>query len=177
MKQFLVLALFTISSFTLTAQTTAADTTGAAAALNRDAQKMMDLFLNKDYPAYVNFIHPKIIKLAGGKDKLITAVKTSLDGMDGQGLTIQSVSLGAPAAIIVTKTDLQSVVTELLELKMQGGKVVATSYLIATSTNKGKNWVFSDTSGKTLKEMKTIFPTLSDKLVIPAKTKPVYTKD
>ena len=177
MKQIILPVFFLFISFNLQAQTKTADTTGAAAALTTTAQKMMQLFIDKNYTAYINFVHPKIITSLGGKVNMISIIKKSITDMEQQGYTFKDVTIGAASPIIISKTELQAVVTQLLELKTADGKLLSTSYLIATSNNRGKSWYFSDTSGKNLKQMKAFFPSLSDKLVIPEKKEPVYYKD
>ncbi|MDQ2862088.1 MAG: hypothetical protein M3R50_00305 [Bacteroidota bacterium] len=174
MRRFLSIFICLFGITFLHAQTAKTDTTVAASTLKSSADKMASLFIKKDYLNYVNYIHPKILKMVGGKDKMITVIKGSLKQTEDQGLTVTGVTIGNPAAIIISNTELQSVVPQMLHLKTAKGKLVAISYLIATSANKGKTWYFIDVSNKTLQQMKTMFPNLSNKLVIPEKKAPVF---
>ena len=171
----LLISLFVIN-FTH-AQTNATDTAIAAINLKSSAEKMGRLFIEKNYTQYVKFIHPKILQMAVGQAKIIALLKKSLKDVESQGITFQNVVIGSSSKIIITKTGLQSVVPQLLQLKTKTGLLDATSYLIATSADKGKTWYFIDTSGKTLAQMKSAFPTLSDELVIPEKKPPVMHND
>lgn len=173
--QLLLISFFTV--VTLYAQSNKADSATAASNLKSAGEKMVHLFVEKNYDEYVKFVHPQIIKLSGGKDKMIDAIKNSLKEIEDEGFAFNKVSIGTPSEIISTTADMESVVPQILELKAQGGLMVATSYLLAISNDKGKTWYFIDTSGKTLDQMKTIFPQLSNKLVIPEKTEPIFYKD
>jgi len=159
------------------AQIVPVDTAIASANLKLSAQKMAKLFVAKDYTEYVKYINPKVITMAGGRDKMIGLIKTSLKQIADQGLTIRDLTIGDSLRIVIAKSGLQSVVTEILELKTKDGRLKATSYLIATSPDKGKTWYFIDTGGKTLADMKTKFPALSDDLIIPEKKTPVFFHD
>jgi hypothetical protein len=171
----LIVALFVIAI--TNGQTIPVDTTVATDNLKSSAEKMAKLFVAKNYPEYVKYIHPKVMTMAGGHDKMITLIKTSLKQMEDQGLIIRDLTIGDSMKIIITKTELQSVITEILEIKTQVGRLEANSYLIATSANKGKTWYFIDTGDKTLAELKTQFPSLSNRLIIPEKKTPVFFHD
>jgi len=158
-------------------QTNAIDTAVAAANLKKSADNMAKLFIEKDYTHYVKYINPKIVANTGGNDKMIVVLKQSMDDMKSKGVTIKNLSIGSLSPIVVAKSGLQSVVQELLTLKMNEGRVEATSYLIALSTDKGKTWTFIDTSGKPLAEMQKMFPLLSNELVIPEKQQPQFFRE
>jgi hypothetical protein len=176
MKYFKLLLIFFLLFIKIWAQANITDSL-ATASLNTSAKRMAQLFVDKKYDAYVNFVHPKIWKSLGGKDKMIVVLKKSLKDMEAEGFAINNVTILETAPVVIVKTELQSVVTQMLELKMKDGRLVSTSYLIATSTDNGKTWYFTDTSGKTLKQMQALFPSLSNKLVIPEKTNPLFYKD
>jgi len=159
------------------AQTIKADTATPELNLKSSAQKMGQLFIEKNYSQYVKYVHPKILKIFGGQDKMIEGLKKSLKRMEEEGFTINNVTIGEPSKIISTNPELQSVVPQLLELKTKDGRLVSTSYLIAISKDKGKTWYFIDTGGKTFEQLKSVFPSLNNKLVIPEKTQPVFYKD
>jgi len=158
-------------------QTNTIDTVVADANLKKSADNMAKLFIEKDYTHYVKYINPKIVANTGGNDKMIVLVKQSVDEMKSKGITFKDLSIGNISPVVITKAGLQSVVQELLTLKMNEGRVEATSYLIALSADKGKTWTFIDTSGKPLAEMQKMFPSLSNELVIPEKQQPQFFKE
>ncbi len=174
MKQILLLFGILFSAVFSQAQTNNIDSLSPEFSVKSSAQKMGQYFIDKNYVQYVKYVHPKIMKLAGGQTKMIELLKKSLKQTEDQGFTFQNVSIGEPSKIITKNTELQSVVPQILELKTKDGKIVATSYLLALSTDKGKTWYFIDTSGKTLAQMKSTFPSLSNELIIPDKEQPKF---
>ncbi|MFT3705116.1 MAG: hypothetical protein QM802_22305 [Agriterribacter sp.] len=177
MKYLLILFVATATLTISKAQTSKPDTAAAKASLQSAAQKMGALFVQKDYVAFIKYVNPKVLTAMGGKDKMMETLKAAMKQMEEQGISFNKFTIGEPSKIIYTKTDLESVVPQILELKTKDGRVVSTSYLVATSNDNGKTWYFVDTAGKTLAQMKTFIPSLSNELVIPAKTQPVFYKN
>ena len=174
MKQFkLFLVMIFYTGFSI-AQTNITDTLSPGFRLKNSAQKMGQLFIDKDYAGYVKYVHPQILSLSGGQVKMIALLKNSLRQTEDQGFSFQNVSIGEPSKIISKNSELQSVVPQILELKTRDGKIVATSYLLAISSDQGKSWYFIDTGGKTLAQLKSSFPSLSNDLVIPKKEQPIF---
>ena len=177
MKYFKFLIIALLASANVQAQSNKTGDTTAAANLQLAAQKMGQLFIEKNYTEYVKYVHPKILSMLGGQDKMIDALKQSIKQTEDEGFTFKNVTIGQPSKIIYTTTDLEAVVPQILELKTKNGRLVSTSYLLSVSKDKGKTWYFIDTSGKTLAQMKSVFPSLSNQLVIPEKTKPLFYND
>jgi len=157
MKYFKFLIIALLASVNVQAQSNKTGDTTAAANLQLAAQKMGQLFIEKNYTE--------------------DALKQSIKQTEDEGFTFKNVTIGQPSKIIYTTTDLEAVVPQILELKTKNGRLVSTSYLLSVSKDKGKTWYFIDTSGKTLAQMKSVFPSLSNQLVIPEKTKPLFYND
>jgi hypothetical protein len=158
-------------------QSNAVDTVTASANLKKSGADMAKLFTEKDYAHYIKYINPKVIETVGGNDSMIVLLNKTLIGLKEQGLTINSMSTGDPLRIIITSSGLQSVVPEILNLGVKDGRLEATSYLIAVSEDNGNTWTFIDTGGNTLDKLQTMFPTLSNDLVIPEKQQPKFIKE
>lgn len=145
--------------------------------LQQSAKKMFSLFIAKEYPEYVEYIHPTILAMMGGKEKMVEGIKASLEFMEADSIVINNVTIGTIKGIIRHNNELQAVVPQVIELNTQEGRLVSTGYLLAFSTDNGKTWLFSDTSGKNAATMRKVFPNLSKEIVIPAKKQPVLYKD
>ena len=145
--------------------------------LKASAQQMGKLFIEKNYEQYVKFVHPKILKMFGGEEKMIEFLKKTIEETENQGFIFKDVKIGEHSELIVAGNEIQSIIPQILELKTKDGRLVTTSYLLALSTDKGKKWYFIDTAGKTLEELRTMFPSLSSKLIIPPATQPEFHND
>jgi hypothetical protein len=173
MKHFIILLFFGLVIIPSQAQ----ESTTSGVNLKSSAEKMGKLFVEKNYEQYVKFVHPKILKMFGGEEKMIEFLKKTIEETENQGFTFKDVKIGEHSELIVSGNELQSIVPQILELKTKDGRLVSTSYLLALSPDKGKKWYFIDTAGKTLEQLKSIFPTLSNKLIIPPATQPVFYND
>jgi len=173
MKNFIILLIFVLVIIPSKAQVS----TASGVNLKSSAQQMGKLFVEKNYEQYVKFVHPKILKMFGGEEKMIEFLKKSIEETENQGFTFKDVKIGEHSELIVAGNELQSIIPQILELKTKDGSLVTTSYLLALSTDKGKKWYFIDTAGKTLEELRSIFPSLSSKLIIPPATQPEFHND
>lgn len=110
----------------------------------------------------------------GGKEKMVEQISKEFKKMNADGFDFLNLTLGNPSEIITLNKELQCTLPQNIEMKVPGGSLVSQSTLIAISNNDGKNWYFIDTSGKDIKTMKSFFPNLSEKLVIPIQDKPTF---
>lgn len=131
----------------------------------------------KNYPEYIKYVHPKIVAMMGGKQKMVTVLKKTMKDMEEKGISFIEMNCGEPSPVISTKATLQCVVPQHIQLKTEGGKLLTTGYLIAISSNNGKTWHFIDSSSKTLEELKETFPDLSSQIVIPERSQPEFIKE
>jgi hypothetical protein len=169
MKRFYALAL---AGFLFISAKAQSDSTAMRANLTAAANKMGQLFIDKNYREYLSYVHPELIKMIGGPDKMIAMFEKPL----GEGVTFRKVWYEEPLQLIGTPKDIEAVLPENIELNTPKGKLVARSYTIAISKDKGKTWHFVSTSGKTLDQMRVVLPSLSPKLVLPETAAPKLTK-
>jgi len=176
MKKIIFLAVLVFSLQATFAQAVTTAETGLSN-LKAASADMARLFLAKNYADYIKYVHPKIVAMMGGKQKMVTVLKKTMTDMEENGVAFIDMRCGEPTAIVATKTSLQSVVPQHIQLKVEGGKLLTTGYLIAMSSNNGKTWHFIDTSTKSVDELKETFPDLSSQIMIPAREQPAFIKD
>ncbi len=158
-----------IASFTSFAQTPA-----QIAAVKLQAKTMVDALVKKDYNTFAKYTNPTVIQKMGGAAKMAESLKTGQSKLSEQGVAFKGVTLGEPSPILTVGKELQCTIPQTTEMKMQLGRVLAKSTLIAISADKGKNWTFTDAAGKDLTALRTALPNLSDKLVIPKMQQPQF---
>ena len=143
--------------------------------IKTQAMDMANALIKKDFPAFIKYMHPNIIKLAGGKEKALQRMDT-VNAMAAQfGATIKRIVIGNPGKIINYKNQLQVTLPETSEMTSGFGNVAFETTLIAISTDAGKNWYFIDTSIYNMKDVKKAMPDLSPELVIPPAKQPKFT--
>ena len=176
MKQFRLIIAVQFLFFSVNAQPST-DTALIKTNIEAAAQKMGDLFIAKDYNAYIKYIHPNIIKQQGGNAKMKATLLKTIQEMEESDLMFNKISFGDITKVVMKGISYQAVIPQILDLKTEKGILKVTSYLVAFSNDKGKTWYFIDTAGKTLQQLKANFPSLSNALVIPATVKPVLVQE
>ena len=136
------------------------------------ANQMASLYKGGDYKGYVKFVHPTIVKDAGGESKMVELLNKQNEQIKNKGILINSIVFNPPSEIVKNKNELQCTISQHTELKPAKGRVITYTTLIAISIDNGKSWKFIDTSNKDIKEVRTVFPNLSDKITLPPKQKP-----
>ena len=129
--------------------------------------------LNGDYKTLVKYTHPKVVKMMGGKDKMVTVLTSSISQMKSQGVSFEKANIGEPGKTISVGTELYSVLPQQLVMKANGQKFSTTSTLLASSADKGKTWYFTDAGGMTDQQIKQLFPGVLGKLTINKRTAPI----
>ena len=139
------------------------------------AMDMAGALVKNDFNSFSRYMHPKVIEIAGGKQKL----KNNMDSADAMmkqfGMEFKKIVIGHPGEIITYKEQLQCVVPQSTNMKIPLGELYVETSLIAISMDKGKNWYFIDTNVYKADKLKTALPDLSPKLVIPPQKEPKFT--
>ena len=94
-------------------------------------------------------------------------IKQMMAEMQNHGVSFKSVSIGDIKEIVKSKGDLYSVVPDIIQLSANGTVITRGSSLLAISHNNGLRWYFVDTTPFKGQNMKKMFPTYPDGLVIP----------
>jgi hypothetical protein len=117
-----------------------------------------------------------MIKMAGGKQKLIEVLQNSLAGMKAEGYRIVSTTAGAPLTILKVGDELQAIlpVAQVIDVPAKHGELHSKSAMLGTSRDGGKSWRFMNVDGLTREDIKQVVPTLSPKLKVPAHTEPTF---
>jgi hypothetical protein len=145
--------------------------------IQQQAQLTADAFIHGDYTTSTKHTYPKLVAGMGGQQQLIQKLKQGMNQMTAQGISFKDVAIGEPGTIYHAGTKLHSLIPQTLKLKVNGGTLVSTSYLIAISSDKGKSWSFVDAAKITNANVKKLFPNFNSQLVIPPVNKPVFYKD
>ncbi|WP_207493265.1 hypothetical protein [Aridibaculum aurantiacum] len=145
--------------------------------LMKQAKQMAIDFNKNNLAAFVKYTHPNVVKMVGGEAKMVEVIRSQVDKWKEEGISISSVSIGDAKPIVKAGTELHSVVAQDLVLSVPGGKLTRTSYLLATSPDKGVTWRFIDATNIPVDKLYQMFPNYNKALVIPVKKEPVFIAD
>jgi hypothetical protein len=141
--------------------------------VKQQANVLVQAIAKGDYKTLVDHTYPKLAEMAGGKDKMLALVDTSMAQLKSQGITFESAGIGSPGKFYKAGTEIHCLVPETLRLKLPTGHATAHSYLLAISDDGGKNWSFVDLNKDTISAIPQIFPNFNPDLKIPDPTPPV----
>lgn len=139
------------------------------------AMDMAAALVKNDFNSFLKYMPPRLIEVAGGKQKL----KNNMDSADAMmkqfGVEFKKIIVGHPGEIISYKEQLQCIVPQSTTMVSFLGEMFVETSLIAISIDKGKHWYFVDTNMYKADKLKTALPDLSPKLVIPPQKEPKLT--
>jgi NOL1/NOP2/fmu family ribosome biogenesis protein len=141
-------------------------------ALKKQAEESAVAVTQQNYKQIAYFTYPKITELMGGADKMQEKFTAAIAQMQNMGVVIKSVTVGNIDAITKSHGDLYSVVQDIIQLSNSGSIITSSSYLLAYSHNNGLRWYFTDSTPLKRQNVKKLFPTYPDGLVIPETKNP-----
>ena len=151
------------------------------AQIKKIAKKQVDeinqALMKGDAGKIVDLTYPKVIEMAGGREKMIKALEADLKDMKSKGIEFRSVKVDNPSDPVASGKDLYVVVTFLLEMKIPEGKLRSESFVIGVSSDQGNTWTFLNAGNQDVKTIKKILPGLPEKLELPKKQSPVFEKE
>lgn len=145
-----------------------------AANAKRQADQIADLFISGDYDKFYDLTHPKLIDLAGGKDKLIESTQKAFAEMKSEGYEFVSMTVETPTQIVTDKDQTYAVLPTTVKMKVPQGEGEQSGFLLGISADNGQNWKFIN--GVSKDQLKVLFPEAVDKLQLPEIKAPVITK-
>ncbi len=128
--------------------------------------------INNDLPTFQQYLHPEVIKQAGGAEKMKMMSDSAIAIFKQFGGSIKRISYGNPSEIIHFKKEMQATLPQTTYITTSFADIELESTLIAISQDKGKHWYFTDSQLYNTESMKQKMPSLSPDLVIPPPIKP-----
>jgi hypothetical protein len=166
--------VLTIGLMTAGVSYCSAQVPGASDSLRAQASRMANAFVTADYTTFLHYMHPKIVQISGGQQKMKETLTQMVTQMNTGGMTFSSVTVDSASAFIKTALTLQATIKQHTTVKLPSGRSMATSTLIGMSSDNGAHWKFVDTHNKTIEDMRKALPNLSAALVIPPTQPPVH---
>lgn len=142
------------------------------------AKRMDEALMNKDYDTYSEYMHPHVIETTDkGRVGIVLQTKRAVENIEKSGNYITAIWPGTSdkiSEIIDTAGQYQCTLPNYLTYRLPNGKLHTQAILVGVSMDKGKKWHFIDASEKTLEQLRSMFPELSSRLVIPATPQPRF---
>ena len=136
---------------------------------------MVECFRTQQHENFLDYVYPQMIELAGSREKMLAILKGEEDDFKRQGIKIGSNEVGDPGALMTAGDKEFCVLPLTTRLIFPTAKVEQPGYLLAVSTDEGKNWTFIDGAGITPETLKMLRLDLPPELKLPEKKQPKIT--
>jgi hypothetical protein len=128
--------------------------------IKRAAAKMSDAGSRKDYQALVDATYPGLVKLYGGRQKMIQITKAAMRETEASGIKIVSLKIGTPRPPFFSNGRLFSIVPTVNTMAAPGFRITDKSFLLAISSDNGRSWTFVEGSGLSSELLPKVLPDL-----------------
>ncbi len=138
--------------------------------IRKEAQACANALVSGDFVAYFDYVHPRTISKAGGKDKMVVTMQRLSANSKAKGLELIEFKVGIPEEPKMIGPFLTSKIPQHLVMKTPLGPVTRDSYLLGISQDDGKHWAFTDLASVTRPE--SDFPELAVAFATSGLTRP-----
>jgi hypothetical protein len=153
----------------------AADVARAAKdAAKRDGNAMYQAFHQGDLERFAAYTYPGLLKLLGGKQKMVATVKKGLSDMAADGARFKSATVGAPTQLVPVGAELHAMLPLNQVMTVPGGELHLEGHLLGVSSDGGKTWTFIDAEKLTAENVRKVLPNYDPRLEIPPKKEPKF---
>jgi hypothetical protein len=141
--------------------------------LKTQAQELNDAMTRRDYDRAIDFMYPKLVELAGGKERLRAVLAEQMHQVE-----LVSIKVGEPRDMFEVNGESYAIVPSTMSMKVPDGILVGEGFMIAYSKDKGEHWTFvnANSGAAYADQLKTLFPNAADKLHIPELKRPILQK-
>lgn len=141
------------------------------------ANAMGKAFISKDYASFIKYSHPVVVSMMGGRDKMLADTQESFKTFEEEGVSFINVTFSAPSKILESEGELQTTFTEIIEMRVPGGKLTAYAKVIALSKDNGAHWYFIDSTDHPIEMMRKLIPSLHPDLKLPEHMEASFEED
>ena len=138
--------------------------------LEAQAKEIGDALIRKNFQRFTALTYPKLIEMAGGKEKFMKAVAEETNQEEAQGLQMLSSVPTDVTQFLKVSGSLYAVMPTTSRMKMRGAPFESYGCLIGISSDHGEHWTFADPGSGGLKDL---LPSVADKLSLCPAKRPV----
>lgn len=132
----------------------------ARRALFDQASRMAEAALRSDHVAFTDFMYPRVVREAGGREAMVAKLQQMERGMKADGAQIVESKVIKVLACVQTPKQVQCVLDQRQGIRVRDGLIRNQSDLLAFSDDLGKRWTFLG-AGQSPAAIRSFLPELS----------------
>jgi hypothetical protein len=114
-----------------------------------------------------------VVKQFGGREKMIAFFTKETKNLNSKGFEIRAVKVSKISQVVADGEKMFAVAPFTTEIKVPGGSLTDSSFMLGISLDKGKTWRFINGDKVSEEKVKKMLPNLPAELKLPKKKKPV----
>lgn len=138
--------------------------------IRAQADAALDIFIKQKFDTYVDFIYPRVIDIAGGRQEFLYNIQDQMDLLAKHKMKILSHKIVSVSAPVEAGDELHSVVKYTVLMSSPAGKVNSREYFVASSNDGGKQWKLVEGTFLSRTEANNVFPSFNAALELPAES-------
>ena len=141
--------------------------------IRSQAEKVVTSVFEGKYDTLIKYTHPRIIEIIGGKEAMLSMIKTQMKEFEKQDVTIDKIEIGDSIVSKIYKNEYHALIPKIMTMSVQGQKIMMKSYLFGFSNKEGKNWTFLEADKLRSKTGSAVLPDFETDIEIPKKGQPI----
>lgn len=115
--------------------------------VQRLAEELNQAFTRGDYERMADLTWPGVVEEAGGREELIELLRGAAEDFKRKGVSVGAVRIDAPGVMVADGAHTFAVLPTATGATTPRGKLAGRSFLLAISTDGGRNWQFVEGAG------------------------------
>jgi hypothetical protein len=145
-----------------------------AEAARRDAHAMYEAFRKGKLDEFAAYTYPGLLKMAGGKQKMVEMLEKGLADMAKEGFRFVSGVVAPPTQVVKAGSELHALLPLKQVMSAPGGELNLAGHLLGISADGGKTWTFIDSAKLTAATVRQILPNYNPELKLPPASEPKF---
>ena len=131
-------------------------------------------FMSGDFAKLADYTYPKIVQMAGGREKMIAFLEAGVRQMESEGFEPTSYTVGEPKEIVRVGIKLFVVVPMTLKAKFRGGVLTQRTYMLGVSAERPRVWTFIDGASLDESKLRALVPEAVGRITLPKREEPTF---
>ncbi|MGB3181038.1 MAG: hypothetical protein WBB45_06590 [Cyclobacteriaceae bacterium] len=141
--------------------------------LTHQTEQYIEALRANDHKYFVGHTHPKAVILWGGPKQMIALLQRD----EGMPRSITRIEAGEPGTIYAAGEELHALIPYTYVMKVQDGKYIFNTHLMAVSQDDGRSWLFSGLSKSAKEDVPKVFPDYNKEMDLPDYEEPEFIAD
>lgn len=136
--------------------------------LKKQAEEMALAIQGNDYERFTDYMYPKLVELAGGRQKFIKILENASKEIASSGMEIKSYEVGKPLQTVKFKNEIFVVMpTEItMKISKDSSKLIKGKGILLAISEDRINWKFVRIDSE--KRLRDLFPNIAGEIKLPA---------